>query len=95
MVRVRVVEETQPVPGRDCFSAKSERLFDTPAAIARVHRTLAFARRMVISAREGSIDLNGRPLTFRWVILRGDPSRISIQPLNPDGSVAEVRIGLS
>jgi hypothetical protein len=93
VVRIRVLEETQPVPGQDSFSTESERLFDTPGAIARVHRTLSFSRRMVISAREGSVDFNGRPLIFRWAILRGDPKRISIQLLNPEGSVAEVRIG--
>jgi len=93
VVRLQVLEESQPEIGRESFSVESERLFDTPAAIARVHRTLAYSRRMVISAREGSEDLNGRPLFFRWSVLRGDPGRISIQLLNPEGSVAEVRIG--
>jgi hypothetical protein len=93
VVRIRVIEESQPISGWESFSNESERLFDTPAAIARVHRTLAYSRRMVISAREGSFDIHGRPLLFRWSVLRGDPRRISIQLLNQEGSVAEVRIG--
>jgi hypothetical protein len=91
LVRLRVTEETLAVPGRDSFSTASERLFDTPGAVARVHRTLAYRRRMVVDARE-SQDLAGKPLTFHWRLLRGDPALVSILPLNPEGSAAELRI---
>jgi len=92
LVRLRMLEETQTVAGRDSFSNDSEGLFDTPAAIARVHRTRAFSRRMVVSAQQ-SVDCNGSPLTFRWALLRGDPALISMQPLNPEASIVELRIG--
>ncbi|RFC46648.1 MAG: hypothetical protein DVB23_001500 [Verrucomicrobia bacterium] len=92
LVQLRVIEESPLVPGLDEAAAGAEQLFDTPGAIARVHRTLAFNRRMIVSARE-SMDLQGKPLQFRWSVLRGDPKRISIQPLNPESSVVELRIG--
>jgi len=91
LVRLRVTEESRTVPGRDTFSSASERLFDTFGAVARVHRALAYRRRMVIDARE-SRDPTGRPLRFEWRLLRGDPALVQILPLNPEGSAAEIRI---
>ncbi len=92
LARLRVVEEDQAVPGRDYFDAgQGERLFDTPGAIARVVRTVRYRRRMVVSA-EPSRDLNGRPLSYHWSVLRGDAERIEIKPLNEAGSVVELQI---
>ncbi|MDF1824414.1 MAG: hypothetical protein P1U68_07215 [Verrucomicrobiales bacterium] len=67
----------------------NERLMDTNQAIARVFRSPLYARTMIVSAAR-SVDLEGAPLSFKWVILRGDESRIWIRPLNESGSVAEV-----
>ena len=92
VVRLRVLEESRLLSGLDSAANGPESLFDTPCAIARVHRTLAFSRRMVVSARE-SVDFHGRPLQFHWSVLRGDPKRISFQPLDPQASVVEVRVG--
>ena len=90
MVQMRVAEEDRPMLGRDyCDVAERERLFDTPCAIARVWRATQYRRRMVVSA-EASRDLNGRPLTWHWVVLQGDPERIRIRPVNRAGSVAEI-----
>lgn len=92
LVQLRVAEEDAVVVGRDCFDvADRERLFDTPSAIARVHRTLKYRRRMVVSA-EDSRDPNGRPLTFRWTVLRGDAELIRIRPRNNKASVVELSI---
>ena len=44
---------------------------------------------MVVSA-SGSSDLNKRPLRYHWVVLRGDPSRIQIKPMDKDGSKVEL-----
>ena len=61
-VRLSVVEEEQGVEGVDYFGAGlSEQLFDTPGAIARIWRSKAYRRSMVVSA-EDSRDANGRPL---------------------------------
>ena len=90
MVQLRVVEEDEPVVGRDYFApAPRQKLITTPSAIARVHRTTRHAFRMVVSA-EGSRDLDGRKLTWHWRVLRGDPESITIRSLNDDRSIAEL-----
>jgi len=45
---------------------------------------------MKVSA-EGSFDVNKLPLTFNWVILRGDENLISIKP-NPAGNQADISV---
>lgn len=90
MIQIKVIEEDQPIADRDFFdAAKSETLFDTPCAIARVHRSVQYKRRMVVSA-EGSSDPSKRPLQFHWVVLRGDAEKIAIKPRNEAKSVAEI-----
>ena len=92
MVQLRVVEEDQPVVGRDYFDVgERERLFDTPCAIARIHRSTQYRRKIVVSA-EASRDLNNRPLKFHWVVLRGDAEKITIKPRNDNQSVVELSI---
>lgn len=70
---------------------QSERLFDTPQAIARLWRGPAFRRAMTLSAAD-TTDPNGRPLRFDWVLLRGDPGRVTITPLDAAGTRARVTI---
>lgn len=92
MIQLAVVEEDKAVAGRDYFDAfMTEKLFDTPAAVARVARSTRHTRRMVISAK-GSYDLNRRKLAYHWVVLQGDPGRIKIKPLNSDRSVVELQV---
>lgn len=92
IVQLKVIEEDKAVAGVDYFEdGATEQLADTPAVIARIHRSKANKRRLVVSA-EASHDLNKAPLTFKWVILRGDPKRIEIKPRNPEGSVAEITV---
>lgn len=93
VARIRVVEEDQPVLGRDYFDiAPREKLLDTPAAIARAAKSTQYWRRMVVTAAD-STDPQGGMLKYHWVVLRGDPQRITIKPQNEAGSVAEIRIG--
>ena len=93
VVLLDVLKETLPVEGRDFFGAGlDERLFDTPSAIARVWRSSAPERTMVVSAA-GSYDPNGRPLRFEWRLLRGDPERVHIEPLDAAGTAARITIG--
>ena len=90
MVRIQVVEEDLGVPARDYFHpGAAEILFDTPAAVARIYRTTTFQRRMVVDAGT-SADLNGRPLTFRWVVLQGDIEKVQIRRLRANGARAEI-----
>ncbi|MBI1374544.1 MAG: hypothetical protein GC159_17640 [Phycisphaera sp.] len=91
VANLRVIEEDVPQPGVDYLAApgRSEQLFDTPGAIARIGRSLKRERRIVLDAGT-SRDVNGRPLTFRWELLRGDPARVKIHPLDATGTRAEV-----
>ncbi|MCB1362936.1 MAG: hypothetical protein KDK02_02380 [Rhodobacteraceae bacterium] len=92
MVRLAVLEETASREGVDHFGAPSgEVLFDTPSAIARVWRSRRGRRVMVVTAA-GTRDPNGRALRFDWVVLRGDPERVTVQPLMPDGRAARIVI---
>lgn len=93
VVRLRVVEEHKPELGRDYFHARpvGEHLFDSPSAIARVGRSIRNNRRLVVSA-EQSEDVNQRPLTYHWVLLRGDAERVQIKQLDEAGKTAEIRV---
>jgi hypothetical protein len=93
LVRIKVQEESRVVNGREHFDPPGvgEAHFDTPCSVARIWRGTPYRRRMLVSA-EGSEDLNRRPLTWRWVLLQGDPAKVTLQPLDPAGSQAEVTV---
>ena len=92
MVQLRVLEEDKATNGIDYFDlANSEILADTPACIARIHRGKAQKKRMVVDA-SASYDLNKSPLTFTWVVLRGDSAKIKITPKKDDQSVVEISV---
>jgi hypothetical protein len=89
---IKVLKEITPANGIDYFEPElTEKLADTPAVIARVFRGSNYARKITVSA-EASVDLNKRSLKFFWVILRGNPKMIKIEPLNTSRSVAEITI---
>ena len=89
---LEVMEEDQGRPGVDYFhSAPAEALWTTPHAVARVVRSMKYRRRMVVSARR-SLDVNDRPLTYHWSVLRGDEQAIEIRPLNDENSVVEILV---
>jgi dienelactone hydrolase len=92
LIKLRVVEEDEPEAGVEFFEAgPGEKLFDTGCAIARVVRSSRWERRIVVSAEE-TRDPNGRALTFQWRLLRGDPERVRITPLDETGTRAELRV---
>ncbi|MCO6456758.1 MAG: hypothetical protein J5I93_15775 [Pirellulaceae bacterium] len=92
-VNLQVVEEAERTLGVDYFHERpvGERLFDSPAAIARVGRSLPYWRQLRVSAQQ-SIDPQGAALTWHWVLLRGDPERVRIEPRNAERSVADLKI---
>ena len=93
VVRLRVLQEDRPVPRVTVFGdGLTERLFDTPSAIARIHRRTDRELRLTVGAAETE-DPNGRPLSFRWVLLRGDPEKVRITPLGTAGEAAEIVVG--
>jgi hypothetical protein len=93
LVALRAVEEDNATAGVDYFTPADtgERLFDTPDVIARLARSTKYKRRIVVDAG-ATRDPNGRPLTFRWVVLRGDADRIRIRRSGKRGERAEIEI---
>ncbi len=88
-VRLRVVAEDFVQSAG--LARLDEQLFTTPSAIARIWRGFAWERQMVVSA-ESTVDPNGHALQFDWVLLRGDPARVRIEPLGPDGKTARITV---
>ncbi|MDD5706883.1 MAG: hypothetical protein PHR35_13245 [Kiritimatiellae bacterium] len=89
---MRKLDEPMAVPGRDFFDTTgNEGLFDTPAAIARVVRGMAYTRRIVVDA-SGSRDLHGAPLTWHWFVLQGDPDKIRFVPRRADNAIVEIEV---
>ena len=88
-VSLQIVKEDAAVFGVDYFDRMPEALFNTPVCIGRVARGRAYERRMTVQAaapvREAS--------KFTWVLLQGDPSKVSIRELEPDGSRVEITVG--
>jgi len=88
MVRL-IVRREDFAPEADL--TQSERLYTTPSAIARIWRNEAFTREMTLSAAR-TFDPNGRPLTFSWSVLRGDPDAITLEPFGADNAQARLRV---
>jgi hypothetical protein len=92
LATIRIVEEDSAEAGRDYFEPLlTETLADSPCAIARVYRAMAPAKRFILSATDSS-DINRLPLTYRWVVLRGDPAKVKINLRDEAGSSAEILI---
>ena len=91
MAQLSVVAESWPLPGVDAPAGMpSEKICDLPEVIGRVHRRWARDMTFKLSAAD-SFDWQGKPLTYRWVLLQGDPERVTITP-SADGREAEVRV---
>jgi len=89
LVTLRTVKDAQAEPGVDYFDMRSEGLFDTPFAIARVVRGVARTRSMTLEATAAP---KSDGIVYQWVVLQGDPAKITIQPLKPDGSQVTVTV---
>lgn len=93
VVFVKVMSERDATNGRDFFERPaivSEKLADTPTAIARVFRSNAAEREMTISAA-GSGDVLGRPTKVECRLLRGDPNLVNVE-LTGEGNVFKIRV---
>jgi hypothetical protein len=92
LIKMRVTEEDDAEVGVDYFEvAPGEKLFDSVCAISRIFRSSAWEKRMVVSI-EDTKDAHDRPLRFDWRLLRGDPDRVTITPLNEAGTQAEIQV---
>ena len=90
---IKVEKETSVTAGKDFFEraeVKSEVLGNSPSSVSRIFRGSAFTREMTVSAAQ-SLDVMRRPLTFKWVLLQGDPKRVKIEP-SSDGSKANISV---
>lgn len=94
LVRLAVLEEDFAASAG--LAGMTERLFNTPAAIARVWRGPAFRREMRVTAAFTGTAPGAAGTAavqrYLWVLLRGDPARVRITPEGPRGETA--RIGL-
>jgi len=93
LAQLRMIDEEVGERGVDFFEQgdRSEKLADTPGCIARILRGPARVRKYVVSAGS-SADVNRRSLEYRWVVLRGDEDRITIQPRKADDSIVEITV---
>ena len=82
VVILSVRKETQMIPDRDFFDVlRSEQLFDSPLAVARVFRGAAHARTL-----DMKVGCKGDHVRLHWVVLQGDPDKVTFAPRTPDAS---------
>ncbi|MCK6500361.1 MAG: hypothetical protein L6Q38_12880, partial [Nitrospira sp.] len=92
LAQIEVVQEDRSRGGVHSFdTSSSEVIGDSPGAVARLWRSSAAERRMILNA-QGSLDPQNRPLKFHWTVLRGDSGQVDIRPLNDAGSMVEIRL---
>lgn len=92
LVQIRLADGERMIAGRDFFDVKNaEGIFDTPFATARVMRGMPYRRSYRVTA-QASRDINNLPLTFHWIVLQGDPERVTIRPLNEAASTAQIEL---
>jgi hypothetical protein len=92
LVTLRVLQERQPVYARDFFDGfPSAGLYDSPACIARVFRGVGWSQSLTVAAAAAPLP-GATNLTWRWVLLQGDPARVAIRKLDPAGQVAEITV---
>ncbi len=88
---VRLTVEKEDFTLKAGLAGLSEKLFDTPSAIARLWRSQAYRREMFVSAAD-TRDPNGRKLTYSWVLLHGDPDKVRISRLDSSGARARILV---
>lgn len=91
LVQLAIVSEEPKVSAEATEDGPSELLSDTPGCIARVVRRREYTRRLVVTA-ELSRELEMRPLTYHWSVLRGDPEHVRIRPLTAGFSTVEIQV---
>lgn len=83
LVSLRTLRDTRAQPGIDFFDlAGGDALYDTPCVIGRILRSSAWRRTMTLRAQMTGVSTNGWQL--RWVLLRGDPAKVTLRPSPPD-----------
>lgn len=84
-LQLAVRQETMPRQYIDYFDAvSSEGIADTPLCITRVVRGVERTRRLTVEAAVP----NEPGVSFRWFTVNGDPEKVRIRTLTPNGSLA-------
>ena len=88
IVVLNVLNETPMIPDRDFFDIlRSEQLFDSPLAVARVFRGAARTRTLDIRTQCRRADAK-----LHWVVLQGDPSKITFTPCATNSSLMKLTV---
>ncbi|MEI8244162.1 MAG: hypothetical protein WCI17_12910, partial [bacterium] len=91
VLALRTLADGRAVPGVDFFDAAAqEALYDSPCVISRVMRNTARRHTMTVGAQPTGVPADG--WRIHWVVLRGDPRRITLLPLKPDQSQMEISV---
>ncbi len=89
LVTLYVQSETDPVPDRDYFDiVRTERLFDSPLAVARVFRGAARTRTLELRTRCRRADAR-----LHWVVLQGDPANVAFAPCATNANLMTLTVG--
>lgn len=96
LVQMELLEENFSTEDPNDFNERyvyttGEEVFTTPCAIGRVWRGPEQKKEMYVRLSD-SIDVNDLDLTFEYVVLRGDASKVNFTPLTPDGSEVKIEI---
>lgn len=96
LVQLEVLDEnfaaSDPNGFNDAYvNTSGEHVFTTPNAVGRIWRGPEHTKTMTVSVAN-SIDVNDLDLTYEFVVLRGDPSKVTFTPLNGEGSEMKIDI---
>ena len=88
IVVLNVRSETQMIPDRDFFDIlRSEQLFDSPLAVARIFRGAARTRTLEIRTQCRRTDAK-----LHWVVLQGDPAKVTFTPCATNSSLMKLTV---
>ncbi len=89
-LRILADESVRYKPGEDYPDDLTERLFDSPFAIARVWRAAPYTRKMIVEATVLPFD---KPRTrFHWFVGQGDESKVKIREIDSLGRRVEISV---
>jgi len=90
-VTIAVERDLAARPGLDYLTENlGEVLYTTPMAVARAWRSFAHERTVTLRADATPAPDAGRDLRFHWVLLQGDPTRVTIRTRGDGDSVADI-----
>jgi hypothetical protein len=93
LVELSVEQDFVASPGVDYLASNlGETLFTTPLAIARAWRSYAHERRVTLRAKIAAPTETAQSPRFHWMLLQGDPARVSIRPRDGAEDVADIDI---